>query len=172
MRTLILTALAATALSPVAASAQSAGEIRHDQREMRHDQREIRHDRQEVRQDMRRGDHREAREDRRELREDRRDMRNDRRDMRGDWRDYREAHRDTFRRGPYVGPRGFVYRAPVIGFRFAPIFYSSRYWIANPWTYRLPPAGYGMRWIRYGNDAVLVNMRTGRVVQVYRDFFW
>lgn len=151
MRTLILAALAATALSPVAASAQSAREVRHDQRE-------VRHDRQEVRQDMRRGDHQEAREDRRERNED--------------WRDYREHHRDTFRAGRYMGPRGFVYRAPVIGFRFDPVFYSSRYWIANPWTYRLPPAGYGTRWVRYGNDAVLVNMRTGRVVRVYRDFFW
>ena len=107
-----------------------------------------------------------------EYRYDRRDMRNDRRDMHEDWRSYREAHRDTFRRGAYAGPRGFVYRAPVIGFRFDPIFFSSRYWIANPWMYRLPPASPGLRWIRYGNDAVLVNMRTGRVVQVFRDFFW
>lgn len=158
MRTLILAALAATVLSPVVASAQSAREVRHDQRE-------VRQDRKEVRRDVRRGDYHEARKDRRELREDRRE-RNE------DWRDYRRKHRNTYRIGRYIGPRGFVYRPVVIGFRFDPIFYSSRYWIANPWTYRLPPAGHGLRWIRYGNDAVLVNMRSGRVVRVYRDFFW
>ncbi len=158
MRTLILAALAATALSPVAASAQSAREVRHDQRE-------VRRDRQEVRRDMRRGDYREAREDRQELREDRRE-RNE------DWRDYRQHHRDTFRRGAYVGPRGFVYRPVVVGHRFHRDYYSSRYWINNPWAYRLPAAGRGLRWIRYGNDVLLVNMRTGRVVRVYRDFFW
>jgi Ni/Co efflux regulator RcnB len=158
MRTFIVAALAATALSPVAAGAQGMGEVRHDQREVRHDRREVQHDRQEVRQDMRRGDHREAQQDRRDLHQDQRDL--------------REHHRDAFRAGRYMGPQGFVYRPVVIGFRFDPIFYSSRYWINNPFNYRLPPAGYGMRWIRYGNDAILINMRTGRVVQVYRDFFW
>jgi Ni/Co efflux regulator RcnB len=172
MRTFIVAALAATALSPVAAGAQGMGEVRHDQREVRHDRREVQHDRQEVRQDMRRGDHREAQQDRRDLHQDQRDLRGDRRDRNEDWRDFREHHRDAFRAGRYMGPQGFVYRPVVIGFRFDPIFYSSRYWINNPFNYRLPPAGYGMRWIRYGNDAILINMRTGRVVQVYRDFFW
>jgi Ni/Co efflux regulator RcnB len=28
------------------------------------------------------------------------------------------------------------------------------------------------RWVRYGNDVVLVNIRTGRVIEVHRAFFW
>lgn len=159
MRKLILAAMAATMLSPVAASAQSAREVRQDQRE-------VWRDRQEVRRDMRRGDYREAQRDRQELREDRREMRED-------WRDYRRTHRDAFRAGRYVGPRGFVYRPVVEGYRFSPGYYSSRYWINNPWRYRLPAAGGpNLRWVRYGNDVLLVNIRNGRVLRVYRDFFW
>ncbi len=158
MRTFILAALAATALVPVAASAQSAREVRHDRQE-------VRHDREEVRRDMRKGDWREAREDRQELREDRREAR-------GDWRDYRESHRDAFRMRAYSGPRGYRYRRVSVGHRLAPCYYSQRYWIADPLTYRLPRAAVGRRWIRYGNDVVLVNVRTGRVLQVYRRFFW
>ncbi|MDE2405687.1 MAG: RcnB family protein [Sphingomonadales bacterium] len=159
MRNFMLAALAATMLVPVAAQAQSAQEVRHDRQEVRRDQREVRGD-------VRRGDWREAREDRRELREDRREARED-------WRDYRNHHRDAFRMRPYVGPsRGWTYRPVTIGYQFAPTFYSQRYWIANPGLYRLPPAGPGLRWVRYGNDVVLVNVRTGRVMQVYTQFFW
>ncbi|MBU6266554.1 MAG: RcnB family protein [Sphingomonadales bacterium] len=143
MRKMILAALAATVLTPVAANAQ---DWRRDRAEMRHDQREMQRDRHELR------------EDRREARED--------------WRSYRNAHRDAFRMGPYAGPRGWTYRPVVTGYLFAPTFYAQRFWIANPQAYRLPPAGPGLRWVRYGNDVVLVNLRTGRVVQVFNEFFW
>ena len=158
MRNLMLVALAASALIPVAASAQSAREIRQDRQE-------VRHDRQEVRGDLRRGDRQVARGDRRELREDRRELRED-------WRDYRQAHRDVYRLRPYAGPRGYAYRPVVEGFRFAPAYFERRFWIADPWAYRLPAPGPGLRWVRYGNDVVLVNLRTGRVVQVHTSFFW
>lgn len=146
MRKLILAALAATAMAPVAASAQPADEMRHDRQDIRHDQRDLRHDRQELRADRREG--------------------------REEWRGYRDAHRDVFRMRPYPGPRGWTYRPVTIGYQFAPSFYAQRFWIANPGFYRLPPPGPGLRWVRYGNDVVLVNLRTGRVVQVYNEFFW
>lgn len=158
MNKLILTAVAAAALIPTVATAQSRREVRHD----RH---EVRRDRAEVRGDVRRGDYREAREDRGELREDRRETRED-------WRDYRNSHRQVYQRGVYAGPRGYAYRPVSVGFRFEPGYYSTRYWINDPWTYRLPRAGVGLRWVRYGNDVVLVNLRTGRVVRVYSRFFW
>ena len=60
MRTMLFAAAAAIALIPGAAIAQSAHEVRHDQRE-------IRHDRREVQRDLRQGRYHEAREDRREL---------------------------------------------------------------------------------------------------------
>ena len=158
MRKLLIAALAASALAPNIASAQSASEVRRGHEE-------VRRDRDEVRRDLRRGDYREARKDRRELREDRRELRED-------WREHRRTHRDVYRRGPYYGPRGYHYAPVIIGYRFAPVYFSQRYWVSDPWRYRLPHPGYNLRWIRYGNDVILINVRTGRVLQVFRSFFW
>ncbi|MBB4155486.1 Ni/Co efflux regulator RcnB [Sphingomonas jinjuensis] len=159
MRTLITAALAATALIPVAASAQSAREVRDSQREVRESQRDLNRA-------YRYGDRRDVREARQELREDRRELRED-------WRDYRQSHRDVYRQGRYLGPRGYAYRPVTVGYRFAPEYYGRRYWINDPYTYRLPRPGFGyQRWVRYGNDVVLIDTRSGRVVQVYNRFFY
>lgn len=158
MRKLILTALTAAIMVPaVSAGAQSYGEVRDSQRD--------------VRQSERRLDRAQAYGDRHDVREARRDLREDRRELRGDWRDYRETHRDAFRGGRYIGPRGYAYRPVDVGYRFAPTYYGQRYWV-DPIRYRLPRAGAAQRWIRYGNDVALVNVRTGRVLTVHRDFFW
>jgi Ni/Co efflux regulator RcnB len=34
----------------------------------------------------------------------------------------------------------------------------------------MPPRGY--EWVRYGDDALLVNIRTGEIVDVVYDVFW
>jgi Ni/Co efflux regulator RcnB len=59
-----------------------------------------------------------------------------------------------------------------IGFSLMPLFYSDRYWISDPWTYRLPSAYGNYRWVRYYNDALLVDIYSGDVVDVMYDFFW
>ena len=51
-------------------------------------------------------------------------------------------------------------------------FYDQRYWIADPWAYRLPPAAGPYRWVRYYDDVLLVDMYSGEVVDVIYDFFW
>jgi Ni/Co efflux regulator RcnB len=114
----------------------------------------------------------ELRRDRQDIRDERRDLREARREYREDWRDYRRDHRDVYRRPAYAGPRGFAYRPVAVGHRFAPAYYSQRYVIANPWRYRLPQVSGNRRWVRYGNDVVLVNIRNGRVLEVHRNFFW
>ncbi|WP_157215627.1 RcnB family protein [Flavisphingomonas formosensis] len=158
MRKFIILGLIAATAVPSLASAQSAGELRHDRHMIHEEQRQLNN--------ARRGG------DPREIREQQRDVREARREYREDWRDYRQAHRDVYRRGAYVGPRGYAYRPVPVGYRFAPRYYHSRYWISDPWTYRLPRVAGPQRWIRYGNDVVLVNIRTGRVITVHRDFFW
>lgn len=157
MRKAILLGLLAATIAPTMASAQNA--------ELRHDRREIREERRELRDAQRYGD-------RQDVREERRDLRDARREYREDWRDYRRDHRDVYRRPAYVGPRGYRYRPVVVGHRFEPVYYGRRYVIADPWRYRLPRATGYQRWVRYGNDVVLVNIRTGRVIQVYDGFFW
>lgn len=96
-----------------------------------------------------------------------------RRDHRYDWRRHRESHRSIYRIGRYYSPyRDYSYRRLSIGFWLGPLFYSSRYWIDDPWYYRLPPVYGPYRWVRYYDDALLVNIHTGEVVDVIYDFFW
>lgn len=158
MRKLILaTALAATVL-PAAAMAQSYGEVRHDRRDVGRDRGDLRDD--------------QFRGDRHDVRDARRDLRDDRQERREDWRDYRRGHPEIYRGPAYVGPHaGWRYRPVAAGYRFEPGFYGQRYWI-DPVRYRLPPVGAYQRWVRYGNDVVLVNVRTGRVITVNNGFFF
>ena len=53
-----------------------------------------------------------------------------------------------------------------VGTRLVPARYASRYTIAYPQRYRLARAGYSQRWVRMNHDAVLVDLRTGRVISV------
>lgn len=143
MYKVLIAALAATALVPTTAFAESRHEIRHDRRE--------------IRRDMKRHDYREARRDRRELRED--------------WREYRRAHRSVYHRPAYVAPRGYRYNSVRIGYHLAPAFWGRPYWVDYSY-YRLPVPPPGTRYIRYGNDVLLISARTGRVIAVYDRFFW
>lgn len=96
-----------------------------------------------------------------------------RRDNRYDWYRWRNNHRDTYRLGRYYPPyRGWSYRRLSIGFYLDNLFFGSSYWIDSPWMYRLPDAHGPYRWVRYYDDAVLVNIYNGEVVDVIYDFFW
>ena len=53
-----------------------------------------------------------------------------------------------------------------------PSYYQSSFWLNDPWQYRLPYAPPGYRWIRYYNDAVLVDTWDGHIVDVIYNFFW
>ena len=74
---------------------------------------------------------------------------------------FRPVHGPSFRY-----PRGYRYRRWSIGALLPAIFLSTGYYY-NSWD-RLgvgaPPPGY--RWVRYGPDLLLVQRRTGRVVDV------
>ena len=95
-----------------------------------------------------------------------------RRDRSYDWRRHREGHRSLYRLGRYRDPYGSRYRRFSIGFSLFPSYYGSSYWLDDPWMYRLPRAYGPYRWVRYYGDALLVNVYTGRVVDVVHDFFW
>ena len=157
MRKFIIAALAASALVPAAASATDRSEVRRGQQEVRGDQRE-------VRRHIANGDYHRAQQARQETREDRRELRED-------WRDYRKSHRQVYQRGAYVAPVAYRYRPVNPGYRFAPAQVGSRYWLNNYSAYRLPHPGYGRRWVRYGNDAVLVDARSNVARRIVRAFF-
>lgn len=168
---------------------------RNDRDDRRDWRRDVRDDRRDDRRDWRqdRGDDR--RDWRENRREDRRDWRNDaryrdhdrhvrpaprynwnrdwRRNQRYDWQHYRDRYRDRYRHR-YYAPRGwsYGYRRFSIGISIWSGLYSNRYWINDPWYYRLPPVYGSLRWVRYYDDALLVDIRTGYVVDVIYDFFW
>ena len=95
-----------------------------------------------------------------------------RRDHRYDWHSYRNNHRSLFRIGRYYDPYGWGYRRFSIGFNLWPSYYGSSFWLNDPWQYRLPPAYGPYRWVRYYDDALLVNIYDGQVVDVLYNFFW
>jgi hypothetical protein len=96
-----------------------------------------------------------------------------RNDNRYNWRSYRERNRNDYRPGRYFAPyRGRNYSRISVGFSLGSGYYGSRYWINDPWRYRLPAAYGSYRWVRYYDDVLLVDLRNGRVVDVIRSFFW
>ncbi|MEG3089384.1 RcnB family protein [Sphingomonas sp. PB4P5] len=171
MRKLIITALMAAMAFPAMASAQSRHEIRRDRQDLRQEQRQL--DRA-----YRTGDRREIRDQRNDVRQARQELREDRRDFRQDRRDFRQDRRVgnrggyAYRGGSYRGPQGYRYRPVSIGHRFAPIYYGRNYWVNDYSRYQLtrPRFGY-QRWVRYGRDVVLVDTRSGRVIQVRNRHF-
>lgn len=96
-----------------------------------------------------------------------------RRDRRYDWQRYRYDNRDRFNLGQYRAPYGWHngYRRFSIGISLSQVFFSQRYWINDPYAYRLPQAYDPYRWVRYYDDILLVDLRTGRVVDALYDFF-
>ena len=96
-----------------------------------------------------------------------------RRDNRYDWSRYRTSNRNVFHIGRYYSPySNYRYSRLSIGFRLNSLFFGSRYWINDPWQYRLPEAYGPYRWVRYYDDALLVDTYSGEVVDVIYDFFW
>lgn len=159
MRKLLISALiGATVLPATGAVAQSYGEARRSQQE-------VQRERQDLRDARRYGD-------RRDVRDAREDLRDARREAREDWRDYRQNNRRVYTLPRYYAPRGLAYRPVRTGVVLNRGFYGQRYVIADPYRYRLPRANGVQRWVRYGNDVLLVNTRNGRVLQVINGFFY
>jgi len=169
MRKLIIVSLMAATIMPSAAMAQS-------QREIRRDRQDVREERRELNEAIRRGEpRREIREERRELRGARQELREDLRDRnrnwgRNDWRNYRNGNRNLYARGNWRAPWRYQTFRP--GVRIGAGYYGQRYWIADPWRYRLPIAVGHQRWVRHYDDLLLVDTRRGIVIDVIRNFYW
>ncbi len=91
-----------------------------------------------------------------------------------DWRGYRNGSRSTFRLPRYYAPSNwrYGYRRFSIGFTLNSILFGRQYWINDPYNYRLPDVYGPYRWVRYYNDALLVDIYTGEVVDTVYDIFW
>jgi Nickel/cobalt transporter regulator len=95
-------------------------------------------------------------------------------DNRYDWRSYRSNNRHYYRQPTYYNPYGYGYGYSrlSIGIFANSRFYANRYWINDPSHYRLPPAYGPYRWVRYYDDALLIDLETGEVVDAIYSFFY
>ena len=95
-------------------------------------------------------------------------------DRRYDWTRYRQSDPGLYRLPRYYAPQGFGYgyRRFGLGATLQRSLFGPSYWIDDPYGYRLPPAYGPYRWVRYHGDALLVDLRTGRVVDVVHDIFY
>jgi Ni/Co efflux regulator RcnB len=80
--------------------------------------------------------------------------------------------RERFRIGFYQRPYGFTSRLWLRG-NFLPFaYYSAGYTLGNYWSYDLYDPPFGCRWVRVGDDALLVDNFTGEVVDGVYNIFW
>jgi len=163
MRKIIIAALMGAAVLPSAAMAQN-GELRRDRQDIREERRDVRDAR-------RNGDIRDVRREQRDVREARQEYREDRRDFaRDDWRGYRNTNRQIYRGGNFNA--NFRYQSFRPGVRLGVGYYAPRYYINDFSRFRLPRPGFNQRYVRHYNDVLLVDVRTGFVINVLRGFYW
>ncbi len=79
---------------------------------------------------------------------------------------------NRFRAGAYYRPNGFTYRRWSFGDILPSLFWGSRYQLSNYYAYDLPPPPPGTVWVRYGDDALLIDRYSGEVIQVSYSVFW
>ncbi len=96
-----------------------------------------------------------------------------RNDRRYDWNGHRNRYRNYYSVPRYYNPYGYGYgyQRFGIGIYLDSLFISNRYWVNDPWQYRLPTAPYGAKWVRYYNDVLLVDIDSGYVIDTIHNFF-
>lgn len=77
-----------------------------------------------------------------------------------------------FRKGYYHRPPGWYYRRWTYGQILPFAFFARDYWLNDWYDYDLPVPPYGYEWVRYGDDAILVDVRTGMILQVIYGVFY
>jgi len=77
-----------------------------------------------------------------------------------------------YRAGAYRYPTGYGYRRWSRGQILPLLFLSATYYFTNYAVLGLDPPPYGYQWVRYGPDVLLVNIRTGEVMDVEYGVFY
>lgn len=98
------------------------------------------------------------------------------RDRGRSWYDARQWQRSyhaprRYKAPRYVAPRGWYVRSWAFGDILPRHWFGPNYYVS--WmSYGLPRPPIGTEWVRVGDDALLVDVWTGRIVTVYYDLFW
>lgn len=78
-----------------------------------------------------------------------------------------------YRHGRYHRPHGWYAHRWSFGEFLPSLFFSSRsYWISDYSDYDLPYPPPGTRWVRYGDDALLIDRYNGEIIQVVYGIFY
>jgi len=77
-----------------------------------------------------------------------------------------------YRAGPFRYPAGFGYRRWSVGQSLPSLLFSSAYYFTNYAVLGLDSPPYGYQWVRYGPDVMLVNIRTGEILDVINNAFY
>jgi Ni/Co efflux regulator RcnB len=85
-------------------------------------------------------------------------------------RAFNSPHRFHVR--PYIRPAHFFGRVWSYGEILPYGWYGPEYLITDWWDYDLPAPPPGYDWVRVGDDALLIDQYSGRIVQVIRAIFW
>jgi Ni/Co efflux regulator RcnB len=99
------------------------------------------------------------------------------------WQQYRqdfnprhyEVNRDAERRyhwQAYARPRGWYYQRWVYGQVLPTLFWGREYWLDNYVDFGLINPPYGYVWVRDGDDALLVDVESGRILSVSYGVFY
>ncbi|MDR3511894.1 MAG: RcnB family protein [Caulobacteraceae bacterium] len=91
-------------------------------------------------------------------------------DRRGFGNDFRSSRR--FHPGPYHRPQGWYQHSWRHGEILPPLFWGEDYWLMDYWMFSLSPPPYGYVWVRYGDDALLIDRATGEIVEVIYGVFY
>lgn len=144
MRRIIFGGVLATLVLPAAVLAQTS--------EIRKDERKVDRQTEQLQRAVDSGDLKDIEEQARDTRKAQQELRED---------------RDKFASKQYVAPyRDWTYSTPALGTQLRSGFYGTRYTVAHPDGYKLRKAKRNQRWVRYGDDLLLVNVRSGRVLEV------
>lgn len=91
-----------------------------------------------------------------------------------DPRDYHHNYQAErrYRWNQYQRPRGWYERRWVFGEYMPAFFWARNYWIGDYWMFGLAIPPYGCEWVRYGNDALLIDTDSGEILQVVYGIFY
>ena len=82
------------------------------------------------------------------------------------------SHHFHYRGGNYRWPHGYHYQRWSFGMTLPSIFWGRDYWIDDYSDYGLAYPPPGCVWVRYGDDAILIDEYTGEILEVvYGQFY-
>jgi len=99
---------------------------------------------------------------------------NDHRSWQGrfDRRNVTAHHHYRYRGNSWRWPSGYSYRRWTFGMTLPSLFWGSNYWINDYYDYGLGAPPPGTVWVRYGNDAILIDRYSGEILEVVYDQFY